>query len=163
MAFCKTNLTIELKPKFLVRVAKEWSNTEAGRKVQESWGCFHEWRKARQRTEYLNWKGLRSNRSFALNSFCKHSHFGTDRKSATTCASVRNEVFTKNQCVTLLNKMRSFEIRKPLNIEPLLLRIKRFELRWFGHVSRMPLERLPKQALLAKANGRRPVGRPRIR
>ena len=24
----------------------------------------------------------------------------------------------------------------------------------------MPLERLPKQALLAKANGRRPVGRP---
>ena len=28
-------------------------------------------------------------------------------------------------------------------------------------VRRMPQERLPKQALLAKANGRRPVGRPR--
>ena len=27
----------------------------------------------------------------------------------------------------------------------------------------MPQERLPKQALLAKANGRRPVGRPRTR
>ena len=27
----------------------------------------------------------------------------------------------------------------------------------------MPPERLPKQALLAKANGRRPVGRPRTR
>ena len=57
----------------------------------------------------------------------------------------------------------SSEIRKSLNIEPLLLRIERSQLRWFGHVSRMPQERLPKQALHAKANGRRPVGRPRTR
>ena len=55
--------------------------------------------------------------------------------------------------------MRSFEIRKSLNIEPLLLRIDRSQLRWFGHVSRMPQEKLPKQILLAKANGRKPVGR----
>ena len=59
--------------------------------------------------------------------------------------------------------MRSSEIQKSLNIEPLLLRIERSQLRWFGHVSRMPQERLPKQALHAKANGRRPVGRPRTR
>ena len=66
--------------------------------------------------------------------------------------------------VTLFNKVRSSEIRKSLNIEPLLLRIERSQLRWFGHVRRMPQERLPKQALLAKANGRRPViGRPRTR
>ena len=49
------------------------------------------------------------------------------------------------------------EIRKSINIEPLLLRIKRSQLRWFGHVSRMPQERLPKQALLAKANGKDPL------
>ena len=65
--------------------------------------------------------------------------------------------------VTLFNKVRSYEIRKSLNIKPLLLRIERSQLRWFGHVSRMPQERLPKQALHAKANGRRPVGRPRTR
>ena len=56
--------------------------------------------------------------------------------------------------VSLFNKVRSSEIRKSLNIDPLLLRIERSQLSWFGHVSRMPQERLPKRALLAKANGR---------
>ena len=50
--------------------------------------------------------------------------------------------------VTLFNKVRGFEIRKSLNVEPLLLRIERSQLRWFGHISRVPQERLPKQALL---------------
>ena len=65
--------------------------------------------------------------------------------------------------VTLFNKMRSSEIRKYLNIERLLLRLERSQFRWFGHVSGMSQERLHKQALLAKVNGRRPVGRPRTR
>ena len=49
------------------------------------------------------------------------------------------------------------------NVEPLFLRIERSQLWWFGHVSRMPQEWLPKQALHAKANVRRSVGRPRTR
>ena len=65
--------------------------------------------------------------------------------------------------VTLFYKVCSSEIRKSLNIEPLLLRIERSQLRWLGHASIMPQERLPKQVLLAKANRRRPVGRPRTR
>ena len=65
--------------------------------------------------------------------------------------------------VALFNKVRSCENRKSLNIEPLLLRIGRSQLRWFGHVSKKPQEKLLKQALLAKANGGRPVGRPRTR
>ena len=50
-----------------------------------------------------------------------------------------------------------------LHLWPLLFRIERSQLRWFGHVSRMPQERLAKQALFAKANGRSPVGQPRTR
>ena len=69
----------------------------------------------------------------------------------------------KIEGATLFNKVRSSEIRKSLNIEPLFLRIEISQLIWFGHVSRMPQERLPKQTLLAKANERRPVGRPRTR
>jgi len=57
-------------------------------------------------------------------------------------------------------QVRSSEVRKSLIIELLLLRIERSQFRWFGHVSRMPPERLPKQALLAKVKGKRPVGRP---
>ena len=59
--------------------------------------------------------------------------------------------------------MRSSEIQKSLNIKSLLFPIERFQLRWFGHVSRMSQEKLPKQALLAKANGIRVVGRPKTR
>ena len=65
--------------------------------------------------------------------------------------------------VTLFSKVCSYEIRKSLNIEPLLSQSEKSQLRWFGHVSRMPQERLPKQALLTKANGRRPNGRPKTR
>ena len=65
--------------------------------------------------------------------------------------------------VTLFDKKRSSMIRKSLNVEPLLLRIERSQLRWFGHVSRMPQERLPKKSLLARMRGKRPVGRPRTR
>ena len=65
--------------------------------------------------------------------------------------------------VTLLDKVRSSEIRKSLNVDPLLLRIERSQLRWYGHVSRMSQERIPKQVLLARMVGRRPIGRPRTR
>ena len=57
----------------------------------------------------------------------------------------------------------SSDMQKSFNIEPLLFQIERSQLRWFGHLRRMPQERLPKQALLAKTNGRRPVRRPGTR
>ena len=40
--------------------------------------------------------------------------------------------------VTLLDKIYNSENPNSLNVESLLLRIERSQLRWFGHVSRMP-------------------------
>ena len=69
----------------------------------------------------------------------------------------------KIKVVTMFDKHRNTTIRESLDIESLLLRIKRSQLRWFGLVSRMPHKRLPKQTLRAKVNGKRPVGRSRTR
>jgi len=60
------------------------------------------------------------------------------------------------------NKVHS-EIRKNLNPKP-LLQIKRPQLRWFSHVSKMSPERLERQPLLAiRYYGKNPRGRPRTR
>ena len=53
--------------------------------------------------------------------------------------------------VTSLKRRTSLRIRE--SVEPLLLQIKRSQLRWFGHVSRNASRKTSKQALLAKANG----------
>ena len=71
------------------------------------------------------------------------------------------KIHIKIEEVTLFNKVHTYEIQKPCNIELLLLHIEGTQLRWFGHVSRISQKRLSKQALLATANGIRPVGRPR--
>ena len=57
--------------------------------------------------------------------------------------------------ITLLDKVCNSEIHNSLNVESLLLRIERSQLRWFGHVSRMSQDtedRLPKPALSAIPN-----------
>ena len=60
--------------------------------------------------------------------------------------------------VTTFDKHRNTVIRESLDIQSLLLRIERSQLRWFGHVSRMPHERHPKQTLYAELSGKRPAG-----
>ena len=60
--------------------------------------------------------------------------------------------------VTMFDKLRNNAIRESLNIESLLLRIERSQIGWFGHVSRMPQERLPKQTFYAEVCGKKPVG-----
>jgi hypothetical protein len=60
-----------------------------------------------------------------------------------------------------LDWVRNATIRELLNVEPLLLRIERSQLRCYGHILRMPVDRLPKRALFAQQSGRRPRGTPR--
>ena len=65
--------------------------------------------------------------------------------------------------LTLLDKVKSADIYESLNIESLLLRLERSQLRWYGHVTRISLERTAKKLLCSTPIGRKPRGRPRTR
>ena len=65
--------------------------------------------------------------------------------------------------VSLRDRVRSSVIRERLGVEPLLLCVERSQLRWFGHLVRMPPGRLPREVFQACPAGRRPRGRPRTR
>jgi len=114
-------------------------------------GYIFEWWKAKRRTGYSNGQSQCSKACFAIFgcyetkivekskalSFRLHPHLvwpwvlGNDRKNTIASASVRNEIFEKNQGfegVTIFDKVRSSEIRKYRNIESLFLRIERSQL-----------------------------------
>ncbi|KAJ7993845.1 hypothetical protein DPEC_G00258930 [Dallia pectoralis] len=63
--------------------------------------------------------------------------------------------------LSLRDRVRSSVIREELGVEPLLLCVERSQLRWFGHLVRMPPGRLPREVFQARPAGRRPRGRPR--
>ena len=65
--------------------------------------------------------------------------------------------------LSLRDRVRSSAIREGLRVEPLLLHIERSQLRWFGHLTRMPPGRLLGEVFRACPTGRRPRGRPRTR
>ena len=65
--------------------------------------------------------------------------------------------------LTLLDKVKNAGIRESLNIESLLHRLERLQLRWYRHVTRMPQERTAKKLLCSTPIGRRPRSRRRTR
>ncbi|XP_054621698.1 uncharacterized protein vopp1b isoform X1 [Dunckerocampus dactyliophorus] len=65
--------------------------------------------------------------------------------------------------LSLRDRVRSTVIRERLRVEPLLLRIERSQMRWLGHLVRMPPGRLPGEVFRASPTGKRPRGRPRTR
>ncbi|TWW73380.1 hypothetical protein D4764_15G0007740 [Takifugu flavidus] len=65
--------------------------------------------------------------------------------------------------LSLRDRVRTSAIRKELGIEPLLLRVERSQMRWLGHLVRMPPGRLPGEVFRACPSGRRPPGKPRTR
>ncbi|TWW80203.1 R2 Retrovirus-related Pol polyprotein from type I retrotransposable element [Takifugu flavidus] len=62
-----------------------------------------------------------------------------------------------------LERVRSSAIREELGVEPLLLCVERSQMRWLGHLVRMPPGPLPGEVFRACPTGRRPPGRPRTR
>ncbi len=62
---------------------------------------------------------------------------------------------------SLRDRVRSSVTREDLRVEPLLLHIEKGQLRWLGHLFRMPPGRLPRKVFRAHPTGRRPRGGPR--
>ena len=77
--------------------------------------------------------------------------------------AIEKRSLQKIKDVTMFDKHRNAAICESLDIESLLIRIERSQLRWFGHVSLKPQERPPKQTLYAVVSKRGPVGRSRTR
>jgi len=88
---------------------------------------------------------------------------GNDRNNNISGASDRDGIFEVVYGVTLRDEERSCEIRRALDVEPRFLRIEKAQIYWFGHVSRMPHERLAKQVQLAKPMEKRFRDHPRPR
>ena len=65
--------------------------------------------------------------------------------------------------ITKRDRVRNVEVRRQLGVDPLILEIEKSQLRWLGHLLRMPPERKVKQLYEWKPDNRRPVGRPRVR
>ena len=65
--------------------------------------------------------------------------------------------------LTLQDKVKSADIRESLNIESLLLRLERSQMRWYGHVTQMSQKRTAKKLLCSTPIDRKPRGRPRTR
>ncbi|KAK3518183.1 hypothetical protein QTP70_033879 [Hemibagrus guttatus] len=64
---------------------------------------------------------------------------------------------------SLRDRVRSSVTREELGVKPLLLHIERGQLRWLGHLFRMPPGRLSGEVFQACPTGKRPRGRPRTR
>ena len=63
--------------------------------------------------------------------------------------------------ITKLDKEKNQCIRQKTEAQNIVKEIKQYQEKWLQHVQRMDTNRLPKQALQYKPNGRRNVGRPR--
>ncbi|KAK3544435.1 hypothetical protein QTP86_012124 [Hemibagrus guttatus] len=64
---------------------------------------------------------------------------------------------------SLRDRIRSSVTQEELGVEPLLFHIEKGQLRWLGHLFRMPPGRLPGEVFRACPTGKRPRGRPRTR
>ncbi|KAK3565485.1 hypothetical protein QTP86_010744 [Hemibagrus guttatus] len=62
---------------------------------------------------------------------------------------------------SLRDRVRSSVTREEFGVEPLLFHIERGQLRWLGHLFRMPSGRLPEEVFRACPTGKSPRGRPR--
>ena len=81
----------------------------------------------------------------------------------------RKLVTTEMKClrrmlgVTRRDRLRNEDIRKKVGTTSVLDFIKKQQIKWFGHVSRLPSDSAPQRAMLLRYNGYKAKGRPRKR
>ena len=113
----------------------------------------------------LNWK---ANLSIHWSIFVPTLTYGHDRwvitkRMRSRVQAAKMGFLRRVAWVSLRDRVRSSAIQEGLGAEPLLLCMERSQLRWFGHLMRMPQGRLPREVFLACPSGRRPMGRPRTK
>ena len=65
--------------------------------------------------------------------------------------------------LSLLDRVKTTDIRQTLNIKPLLLGMEQCQLRWYGHVTRISHERTAKQQMGVFPGVKGPRVQPRTR
>ena len=65
--------------------------------------------------------------------------------------------------ISLRDRVRNEDIRQRTGTTPILEYIKRQQIKWFAHISRLPPDSIPQQAMLHRYSEGRPRGRPRKR
>jgi len=81
----------------------------------------------------------------------------------------RKIVTTEMKClrrilgVSLKDRIRNEDIRKMVGTTPILTYIKKQQVNWFAHISRLPTNSAPQMAMVHKHNGYKARGRPRKR
>ena len=83
----------------------------------------------------------------------------TKNQSKITAAEMKFLRRIKNK--TKRDRIRNTQIREELKQGPLLQRIHKKQLQWYGHITRMDKSRIPKQVHEAREWGQRTRGRPR--
>ena len=82
----------------------------------------------------------------------------TERVRSRVQATAKMGFLQNVRGLSLLVKVKSTDIGQSLNIEPLLLRIERSQLRWYGDMTRISHEQTAKQLRNALPSGKRPRG-----
>jgi hypothetical protein len=65
--------------------------------------------------------------------------------------------------ITKLDRERNQSVREKLGVQSIVLEIQQYQREWLQHVERMDIDRIPKQALKYRPEGKRSIGRPRER
>ena len=112
----------------------------ARRDVQVPWGSIYEWRND-YKTGALKHSIEQTCHLFnvvfvPIRTDC-HESWVMTKRVLSEVQDAEMAFLRRVHGVMFCDKMCSCEIRKDLNVEPLLFRIKRYQLSWFSHVTRM--------------------------